>query len=292
MTPQEFYANVGDRFGIIGGDRVNPHRGVDFPWREGTPIPSWCDGTVVRNEYNSVIGWIMTIETVGGWAGFCHMAARSPLPIGTRVSYGDTIGTVGNTGSASRGAHLHATFSTVGDHPGISPVVDPLPWITANLTSSAGGGTRPFPITNPKGNRTMTQVLITTLPTPLPADAVTTLRGYVGGSSLPLKAGQGLIALVGDAPGTPANVQLTQADKRGNEWAADHTGSLPSQYGVEQGARRYEFPEFLNLLAAYAAPVGGNVEVGSVVIDQTELIAAVKALPAEIDQYADGKKQS
>lgn len=169
------------------------------------------------------------------------------VTVGQRVLAGTVLGQMGTTGD-STGVHLH--FETR-DQQG-APTRDPRAFIAARSTDTAGSGTTPFPTTAPKGRKRMTQVLITTLPSSLPPATRAILAAYPGGATAPLKAGQGLIALVGDSPGTPANVQLTQMDKRGNEWAADHTGSLPSQYGIEQRARRYEFSEFMTLLAAYA----------------------------------------
>lgn len=135
MTPEEFYALVGDLFDATA-DRPHPHRGVDFPWDAGTPIPTWCDGVVVANFWHDVLGWVIVIATSGGWAGHCHMLSQSPLPVGTKVNYGDIIGTVGATGEVT-GPHDHATFSTVGDSPATSPVVDPLPWIRSAMRGVA-----------------------------------------------------------------------------------------------------------------------------------------------------------
>jgi murein DD-endopeptidase MepM/ murein hydrolase activator NlpD len=44
------------------------------------------------------------------YVGFCHLKAEG-LEVGTKVQEGDTIGFVGNTGSASSGSHLHLTVS-------------------------------------------------------------------------------------------------------------------------------------------------------------------------------------
>lgn len=168
--------------------------------------------------------------------------------------------------------------------------------VPISFISTAGGSGTTFdddPMPSMKG-KLMTQVLATTLPTPLPAAALATLRSYVGAAGCPLKAGQGLVALVGEAPGTPANVQLTQADKRANEWAADHTGKWDApdaKYSVGVAARNYEFPEFMALLVAYSAPLSmGGTVAGGGSVDLSPLIAAIRALPAEIDAYSDGRK--
>lgn len=256
MNAQEFYSNVGDLFGITGGDRVNPHRGVDFPWGEGTPIPSWCAGTVVRNEWNSVIGWILSIETSEGWAGFCHMASQSPLPVGAWVRQDDTLGLVGNTGTASRGAHLHATFSTVGNHPGTAPVVDPLPWIRSALI--------------PKPKKEVAE---------MDYDYVFTEPNVRWALLHPLHIEGGYIETT---------------DKKVAEGWANATGIA---------GRKVEPTAWANTLATAKALFGQakaqRSTVGSVTVDNSDVVAAIvalgsriDALPAEIDRYADGKKQS
>lgn len=153
MNAVEFYANVGDRFGVIGPSRPNPHRGVDFPWSEGTFIPAWAPGTVVLNEWNGVLGWVLTIDAGDDlFAGFSHMRTQSPHKVGSTILFDEYIGEVGNTGSASRGAHLHATVSLVGADPGTAPVVDPLPHIN---TAIARNGDAPMRIITSKGREAL-----------------------------------------------------------------------------------------------------------------------------------------
>lgn len=93
-----------------GSKRANPHRGVDFSLPAGTPIKSATDGKVVLNKESDILGWVVVVECTKGltW-GYCHL--REPgLRVGAKVVAGETvIGKVGNTGSASRGAHLHFT---------------------------------------------------------------------------------------------------------------------------------------------------------------------------------------
>ena len=43
--------------------------------------------------------------------GYCHLQKAPTLKVGDKVNVGDTVGLVGNTGSASSGPHLHATLS-------------------------------------------------------------------------------------------------------------------------------------------------------------------------------------
>lgn len=98
-------------FGNKAEFRTNVHRGVDFAVAGGTPIKSVSNGKVVVNKWSTVLGNVVAIEDPKGivW-GYCHLRDASKLALGAKVEVGKTIvGKVGNTGSASRGAHLHFT---------------------------------------------------------------------------------------------------------------------------------------------------------------------------------------
>lgn len=97
-------------FGNKAEFRSNTHRGVDFAVAGGTPIKSVSDGKVVVDTWTDVLGNVVVVEDEKGtfW-GYCHMREASKLNIGDVVKCGDVVGLVGNTGSASRGAHLHFT---------------------------------------------------------------------------------------------------------------------------------------------------------------------------------------
>lgn len=132
-------------FGAVDPEHPNPHRGTDFA-PGGLPIPAVSDGVVVRDERQSGLGNVVTVRADDGIFWACsHMAARTPFNVGDRVARGDTVGVVGNTGSLSTGRHLHFTMSPSSDDPANGPVFDSIPYITARLTSSAGGSTSPFP---------------------------------------------------------------------------------------------------------------------------------------------------
>lgn len=101
----------GGDFGNTDAPRTNAHRGVDFAIAAGTDIKSATDGEVVLDKWSDVLGWVLVVKCPKGitW-GYCHLREASKLNIGDKVVAGETvIGKVGNTGSASRGAHLHFT---------------------------------------------------------------------------------------------------------------------------------------------------------------------------------------
>lgn len=146
MSWKDFFADpdLADGFGSTAGDRANPHRGLDFSHGAGTPIPAYSAGTVVINEWSRALGWILELRTpLGRYVGERHMLEQSPLDIGATVKVGQTVGLVGNTGSASRGNHLCTTNASGqgGVHGYERLVSDPWPHIQAALGSSTAGDT-------------------------------------------------------------------------------------------------------------------------------------------------------
>lgn len=94
---------------------MQPHSGTDWAMKEGTPIPAIAKGTIVGVYESKVLGHVVeqrVMDKAGKiwYIGYCHLA-NVFLKEGDKILQGDTIGTVGNTGSASTGAHLHATLS-------------------------------------------------------------------------------------------------------------------------------------------------------------------------------------
>lgn len=129
-----FYAephiDTADGFGSTMPPRSNPHRGLDIQWPEATPVPSYVGGFVERVYWSNVLGNVVVLRAEFGWVGFCHLLSVA-VSMGQAVPAGGVIGLLGSTGTASTGPHLHTTVSLVGNDPGGSPVVDPLPYIRA-----------------------------------------------------------------------------------------------------------------------------------------------------------------
>lgn len=114
-------------------NKMQPHSGTDWAVRAGTLIPAITDGTVKLIQYSSVLGWVV-VQT--GWdhirrktkyIGYCHLycsfhgaeckgpeqGCHTPLKktkVGDKVKAGQKYLKVGNSGSATTGAHLHATI--------------------------------------------------------------------------------------------------------------------------------------------------------------------------------------
>lgn len=126
-------------FGVVDADHPNGHRGVDFAPAGGGTLTAVSDGVVVRNEYQSALGWVVTVRAADGcyWS-FCHMAAQSPIPVGSAVTRGTVMGAVGNTGTATLGRHLHFTMSGMSSDPSAGPVFDPITYISARVKPKRG----------------------------------------------------------------------------------------------------------------------------------------------------------
>ena len=100
------------------------HNGTDFAGAHGTPIYSTADGVIVHAGRQSGYGNLVKIKhEFGIETRYAHMSAIR-VKVGQRVSRGDRIGDMGNTGR-STGTHLHYEVR-VGGQP-----VNPMTYIKA-----------------------------------------------------------------------------------------------------------------------------------------------------------------
>lgn len=136
------WKKITGRFGTLSEYRkangMQPHSGVDWAMPEGTAIPAIANGTIVLQQFSKVLGNVSVQRVMSKdgelyYVGYCHLRAEG-LSVGTKVQEGDTIGFVGNTGSASSGAHLHLTVSKKlkGVFGSTSEKQDPIEFIKAN----------------------------------------------------------------------------------------------------------------------------------------------------------------
>lgn len=106
---------ITSRFGTTA-NRLTAHRGLDYAPAEGTRIPAVSDGTIMLVKKSAILGWVIvqsawdSIKKKPVFVGYCHLKEKPVLTVGTKIKIGQTVGKVGNTGSASRGAHLHLTI--------------------------------------------------------------------------------------------------------------------------------------------------------------------------------------
>lgn len=95
---------------------LQAHSGTDWAMPEGTPIPAIAKGTVKFVGESKILGHVIVQSAMSKlgvvwYIGYCHLQKAPTLKVGDKVELGETIGLVGNTGSASSGPHLHATLS-------------------------------------------------------------------------------------------------------------------------------------------------------------------------------------
>ncbi|MCR9086272.1 MAG: DUF5930 domain-containing protein [Rhodobacteraceae bacterium] len=98
---------------IRGGTRL--HSGMDWAGSYGTPIYATGDGVIVHAGWQSGYGRLVKIQhEFGVHTRYAHLSSMS-VKVGQRVSRGDQIGAMGNSGR-STGTHLHYEVR-VGEQP-------------------------------------------------------------------------------------------------------------------------------------------------------------------------------
>ncbi len=121
------FGGSGGRFGA--GRSGHIHEGQDVMAACGTKLESVVDGRVRYREYQSAAGNYVVIHSLKSHVDLVYMHLRAPAIVrpGQKVSAGQAIGRVGDTGDA-QGCHLHFEYWKGvwygGGHP-----VDPLPYL-------------------------------------------------------------------------------------------------------------------------------------------------------------------
>jgi murein DD-endopeptidase MepM/ murein hydrolase activator NlpD len=105
---------------------IRAHKGVDYGAPIGTRIRAVADGTVVFAGRQGGYGNLIVLKHQGRYStAYGHLNGfGAGIRKGTRVSQGDTIGFVGQTGLAT-GPHLHYEFRVNGEQ--VDPMVVALP---------------------------------------------------------------------------------------------------------------------------------------------------------------------
>ena len=113
------------RFGRV----INPNNtttrwnGMGIQASSGTPVRSVSNGTVALNDIMGTYGRTVIVDHGGGDYSVYSSLAQSPLSKGSRVTKGQTIGTVGSN-DPSLPPHLHFEIRRGG-----GPAVDPFEWL-------------------------------------------------------------------------------------------------------------------------------------------------------------------
>ena len=132
-------AGAGDNSDFIAGD----HFGNDLFAEEGTPAVAPVTGVITHSGYGTVSGNRVTIMDDCGWHYFSgHLETIAPgMSVGTNVTAGQVIGTVGDTGNAA-GTQAHIHFSVYPES--YNAGIDPFPLLEAadhnNCDGSVSGG--------------------------------------------------------------------------------------------------------------------------------------------------------
>lgn len=82
------------------------HRGMDIAAPQGTKIIALGGGTVVDAKWNNARGYYVRIDHGNGYCTLYQHCLQLNVTVGEKVSKGQVIALVGNTGKSS-GAHLH-----------------------------------------------------------------------------------------------------------------------------------------------------------------------------------------
>lgn len=88
---------------------IHGHNGVDLAAPNGTPVLAAAEGTVIiarSSGYNGGYGLYIVISHANGTQTLYSHLSTVNVSVGSRVSKGEVIGRVGNTGK-STGPHLH-----------------------------------------------------------------------------------------------------------------------------------------------------------------------------------------
>ncbi len=91
-------------------NKFNPnagHFGIDFVGKEDHPVRCVDKGIVIYSEYSMSDGNFVIVSHFNGFISvYKHLSSVMKIP-GSMVGSNDIIGTMGNTGSESKGVHLH-----------------------------------------------------------------------------------------------------------------------------------------------------------------------------------------
>jgi murein DD-endopeptidase MepM/ murein hydrolase activator NlpD len=115
-----------DSWGDFRADlRGQGHQGNDIMAARGVPVVAVADGTIKRltRQATGLGGiWIWLVDNAGNEYYYAHLTdIVAGLDAGSKVTAGQQIGTVGNTGDAAYGdPHLHFEI-----HPGGGSAIDP-----------------------------------------------------------------------------------------------------------------------------------------------------------------------
>ena len=196
------------------------HEGVDIIAKTGTPIYAAFDGTITRMSTSTRGGTQLYLtRSDGTYAFHAHLSAyASGIAVGTKVTAGQLVAYVGQTGDAQFSvAHLHFEV-----HPGGGAPVNPYP-IVREVDGCYGKPTPQSP--NPTTATTTPTTPTTTKPKGVPSGGVTggvVSGGGTSGGGTPSGGTSGTSGPTDDGPGVPGGLATVApfrlADSRARSW--------------------------------------------------------------------------
>lgn len=120
-------SSYGFRDDIFDNSILRFHRGIDIPGNEGDPILASASGVVraiIRDDIE--LGNIVVLQHRFGFTtGYSHLK-NIFVTEGQNVERGETIGSMGDEGTHSMGAHLHYEIRKNNNH------IDPMLFLSVN----------------------------------------------------------------------------------------------------------------------------------------------------------------
>ena len=102
------------------------HQGVDMMGSYGTPLAAVTSGTITYAAYDGSGGNMLFLSGSDGNQYWYMHNQENFVSTGARVSAGETIATLGDTGNAAGTPHLHFEY-----HPGGGAAVNPTPLVAS-----------------------------------------------------------------------------------------------------------------------------------------------------------------
>lgn len=128
VSPLSPVGNVLTRFSSIAGRDEETHPGVDLAATIAAPVFAVVDGTVAFSGLQGNFGNLVVINHAKGYQTRYAQLSKLMVKVGQQVKAGETIGAVGQTGSASmRESHLHFEVRSNTKLGWVAE--DPLPWL-------------------------------------------------------------------------------------------------------------------------------------------------------------------
>lgn len=110
--------DIGSKFGAPRDAGARSHHGIDIFAKRGTPVVAAAGGFVNRVSETDIGGKVVWLRDTNGHSLYYAHLDSQAVSSGMRVSAGDTLGFVGNTGNArTTPPHLHFGVYSRGEGP-------------------------------------------------------------------------------------------------------------------------------------------------------------------------------